>query len=321
MLDRASSGGPHELSSPGPLGRPSSWPTCPSTSASTIPTKTSEDRPGSCRRPAGRWCRSAVPGGDDEPVAEPAIDVEAGTPEALLDGGAGRCPRPGRAPARSRGRALVVAPHPDDEVLACGGLLMALVGAGGASASTSSPSPTARAPIRAPPPSGPTGSAARRRREAVLADARLGSAPPALAPPARRRGGSTGGRGFGALVSCCPVPPRRAVRRPLGGGRPPRSRGLRAGRGRRRGSRRRRAARHLPGLGLALGPPGDRRLPLGGACRLPLDRRPAYRRKAAAIAAHRSQVRPPRSTAPADGPVLTEGVLAHFARPFEVFLR
>jgi LmbE family N-acetylglucosaminyl deacetylase len=65
--------------------------------------------------------------------------------------------------------------------------------------------------------------------------------------------------------------------------------------------------------------PGSGDLPLGGARRLTLDA-DQVRRKAAAIGAHRSQVRP-LGPDPADGPILTSGVLTHFRRPFEVFLR
>jgi LmbE family N-acetylglucosaminyl deacetylase len=212
----------------------------------------------------------------------------------------------------------VVAPHPDDEVLASGGLMMALsrrgvglVIVGVTDGEASHPGSAAIQPHRL---------AAHRRREADRADARLG------VTPRRHWLGVPDGQvadreawlaaTLGELLSG-PAAPQLCVAPFPGDGHPDHEACGRAAA----------VAAIRSGAPLVSYPvwawhwarPGDGRLPLADARALPLDR--AQRTaKASAIAAHRSQLRP-LGPDPADGPILTEGVLAHFARPFEVFLR
>ena len=248
----------------------------------------------------------------------PAIDVEAGTPERCWTAALDVLPTWPRRRLPSGGWALVVAPHPDDEVLACGGLMMALsrrgVGLVVVAVTDGEASHPGSAAIR------PDRLAARRRQEAVLADARLGVTP--RRPWLRLPDGGVPDREawlsatLGELLSG-PAAPRLCIAPFPGDGHPDHEACGRAAA----------VAATRRGAPLVTYPvwawhwarPGDRRLPLAGARALRLDR--AQRTaKAAAIAAHRSQLRP-LGPDRADGPVLTEGVLAHFARPFEVFLR
>lgn len=247
----------------------------------------------------------------------PTIDVRAGAPETCWTEALAGLPAwpPDELPVG--GRALIVAPHPDDEVLACAGLMTALarrdVGldvVGVTDGEASHPGGTVP----------PARLAARRRREATVADTRLG-----ISPRRHWLGVADGGvaereawlaetlggllRGAGEPGLC--IAPFH------GDGHPDHEACGRAAT----------IAAGATGAALVEYPvwawhwarPDHGAIPLATARALALD--PSQRaRKAAAVSAHRSQLQP-IGPGPGDGPVLTDAVLAHFRRPIEVFLR
>jgi LmbE family N-acetylglucosaminyl deacetylase len=220
--------------------------------------------------------------------------------------------------AVAAGPVLVVAAHPDDEVLAVGGLLHRLGSLGcrprcvWASDGEAS-HPGSRAPL-----------AARlgvvRRAEVLEATARLGVAP--------EGGGAFLGLPDGGLATheddlAAQVRQRAGAGTTVlapwrGDGHPDHAAAGRAAAA---------AAAAVPGAVLLEYPvwawhwarPGDPRVPWSRALRVPLDRA-EQRVKAHAVHAFRSQVAP-IGPAPEDAAVLPPAVVARFARPYEVLLR
>lgn len=202
---------------------------------------------------------------------------------------------------------LLVAPHPDDEVLACGGLLFALAAAGSPVRVIAVTDGEASNPGGSVPP-GPL--AARRAAETVAALRHLG------VPAPQRLGLPDGGAesleepvaaldADGVLLApwaCDGHPDHEAV-----------------GRGCCRAAARSGAVLlEYPVWAWHWAAPGDPRVPWERARRVDLAP-PARAAKQRAIAEFRSQVAP-LGPLPQDAPVLPPAVLTRFARPYEVVL-
>lgn len=242
-------------------------------------------------------------------MAEPLISGT-GTPESVwqrwpgLDG----LPPLDTSGAGAGGGPLVVAPHPDDEVLGCGGLL-ALTGAAVVAVTdgeASHPGSTVHPPA---------GLAALRRAETAAALAALGRPGTVVHHLGHPDGGIDEARLAGELERWL-VPGRWCVATWSGDGHPDheatgRAAALACARS---GAR----LVEYPVWAWHWAAPGDRRVPWGRARRLDLDDR-VRAAKAAAVDCFVSQTRPV-GPAPADAAVLPRAVLARFARPFEVFL-
>jgi LmbE family N-acetylglucosaminyl deacetylase len=206
--------------------------------------------------------------------------------------------------------AVVVAPHPDDEILAAGGLMQILAAAGVAVEVFAVTDGEAACP-------GDPSLAVTRNREAERALRRLG------APAAFRRdrvalpdGGVAAGAGRLAARLTDRLRPDVLCVAPWRGDRHPdhEAAGEVAA-----------AAAHAAGSPLIEYPvwawhwadPGGEDFPWSRAHRLPLTPRQAVRKRWA-LAAHRSQLRPGPGGEP---PIVPRGVAAHFRRRFEVFFR
>ncbi|MFB9235499.1 PIG-L deacetylase family protein [Plantactinospora siamensis] len=229
-----------------------------------------------------------------------------GTSEEAWSGWAGPAGWPTLAPPA---RPLIVAPHPDDEVLGAGGLLC-LAGGGEVVAVTDGEASHAGSTVYAPDEL-----VALRRAETAAALSVLGQP----ATPVRHLGHPDGDIDEAALTATLTgllSPGRWCVATWRGDGHPDHETVGRAAA----------AACAATGAILAEYPiwmwhwadPGDPRVPWHRARRLDL---PAAvcRGKAAAVAEFRSQTEP-LGPAPADAPILPPHVVARFLRPYEVFL-
>lgn len=208
-------------------------------------------------------------------------------------------------------RVLVVAPHPDDEILGAGGLLQVLHGRGVAIEVCAVTDGEQGGPGVGDP-------AAVRAREAHRALEALGLPAPGCAVRTRLRipdGGVSRAAGRLEAALAERLGPDTLCVAPWAEDRHPDHEA--SGRA---------AARAAAGAGSPLlaypvwawhwaDPAGDD-LPWDAARRLPLTRRQVARKRLA-IAAHRSQLAARR---PGDPPVLPPPVLAHFRRGFEVYL-
>lgn len=225
-----------------------------------------------------------------EPAGWPVLDVAAMT----------------AAPA-----VVVLAAHPDDEVLGAGGLVAMLAAAGTRMRFVWATDGEASHP-------GSTAAAARdlagqRRAESAAALARLGAG----SAPRTRLGLPDGGLSAreADLVRHLRgvVDPAETVLAPWSGDAHPDHETC--------GRAAHAVAHHVleyPVWAWHWARPGDPRVPWQRCRRVDLTR-DVSRAKQAAIACHVSQVEP-LGPGPADGPVLPAGVLAHFARPYEVVL-
>lgn len=206
------------------------------------------------------------------------------------------------------GGPLVVAPHPDDEVLGCGGLLAQVGGAVVAvtDGEASHPGSTVH-----------TGAelAVLRRAETASALAALGRAGTAVQRLSHPDGGIDEARLAGELEQRL-TPGRWCLVTWSGDGHPDHEAAGRAAA----------LACARSGARLVQYPvwtwhwarPGDPRVPWARARRFPLSARVGAAKRAA-IGCFRTQVGPVGS-APADAAVLPPAVVARFTRPFEVFL-
>jgi LmbE family N-acetylglucosaminyl deacetylase len=241
------------------------------------------------------------------------IEPLAGTPESAWAGWPEPAGWPRLDPAHLLGRTVVVlAAHPDDEVLGVGGLVGRLVALGAAlrfvwATDGEASHPGSEAPVV-------RDLAAVRRAESAAALRRLGAA----RAPRVRLGLPDGGLAEAADDLArrvrCVVHPDDLVLAPWSGDGHPDHEACGA------------AARSVGGEVLeypiwtwSWARPGDDRVPWNRALRVDLDEG-TRRAKAEAVGCFRSQV---AAVGPGeqDGPVLPPGVLAHFARDHEVLLR
>jgi LmbE family N-acetylglucosaminyl deacetylase len=247
------------------------------------------------------------------PTTEPFINPRAGTAETEWAGWAEPARWPRLAPADLLGRTVVVlAAHPDDEVLGVGGLVTLLAALGARlrfvwATDGEASHPGSEAPVV-------RDLAAVRRAESAAALQRLGAG---RAPRVRLElpdGGLADATEDLARRVRCVVHPDDLVLAPWSGDGHPDHEACGA------------AARSVGGQVLEYpvwawhwARPGDDRVPWERAVRVDLDDA-AQRAKADAVGCFRSQV---AAVGPdvEDGPVLPPAVLAHFARDHEVLLR